>query len=83
MELAPIDIVGPVCESSDKFGVDRQLPDLRVDDLVAVLDAGAYGAAMASNYNRRALPAEVFVEGGAWRIVKRRQSVDDMLALES
>lgn len=77
------DIVGPVCESSDKFGVDRQLPELRVDDLVAVLDAGAYGAAMASNYNRRALPAEVFVEGGAWRIVKRRQSVDDMLALES
>ena len=77
------DIVGPVCESSDKFGVDREITDLRVDDLVAVLDAGAYGAAMASNYNRRALPAEVLVERGAWRIIRRRQSVDDMLALES
>ncbi len=77
------DIVGPVCESSDKFGVDREVTELRVDDLVAVLDAGAYGAAMASNYNRRALPAEVLVERGGWRVVRRRQSVDDMLALES
>lgn len=81
--LARVDIVGPVCESSDKFGVDRELADLQVDDLVAVLDAGAYGAAMASNYNRRALPAEVLVTGGAWRVARRRQTVDDMVALES
>ncbi len=80
--LVACDVVGPVCESSDTFGVDRQLPAPAVDDLMAVLDAGAYGAAMASNYNRRPLPPEVLVERGAWRVVRRRQSVDDMLATE-
>lgn len=77
------DVVGPVCESSDTFGVDRLLPAPAVDDLVAVLDTGAYGAVMASNYNRRPLPAEVLVEGSNWRIVRRRQTVDDMLAGEA
>jgi diaminopimelate decarboxylase len=76
------DIVGPVCESSDTFGVDRTLPDPQVDDLVAVLDAGAYGAVMASNYNRRPMPVEVLVEDGRWRVVRRRQTVDEMLACE-
>ncbi len=84
-QAAPIacDVVGPVCESSDTFGVDRLLPAPEVDDLVAVLDAGAYGAVMASNYNRRPLPAEVLVEAGTWRVVRRRQTVDDMLAGEA
>jgi diaminopimelate decarboxylase len=82
-EMLSCDIVGPVCESSDTFGVNRQLPGPRVDDLVAVLDAGAYGAVMANNYNRRPLPAEVLVEDGRWRVIRRRQSVDDMLACES
>ena len=50
--------------------------------LVAIRDAGAYGSAMASNYNRRPLPAEVLVDAGAWRVIRRRQTVDDMLALE-
>ena len=59
--LVACDIVGPVCESSDTFGVDRELPDPQEGDLVAVLDAGAYGAVMASNYNRRPMPAEVLV----------------------
>jgi diaminopimelate decarboxylase len=77
------DIAGPVCESSDIVGRDRRLPELAVDDLVAIRDAGAYGAAMASNYNRRPLPAEVLVEDGSWRIIRRRQTVDDLLALES
>jgi diaminopimelate decarboxylase len=77
------DVVGPVCESSDTFGVDRRLSDPRVDDLIAVLDAGAYGAVMASNYNRRPLPAEVLVEAGRWRVIRRRQTVDEMLACES
>ena len=76
------DIVGPVCESSDTFGVDRRLPDPRPGDIVAVLDAGAYGAVMSSNYNRRPQPAEVLVDAGAWRVIKRRQTVDDMLACE-
>jgi diaminopimelate decarboxylase len=76
------EIVGPVCESSDVVGRDRMLPSLAVNDLVAVLDAGAYGAAMASNYNRRPLPPEVLVDRGAWQVIRRRQTVDDMLALE-
>jgi diaminopimelate decarboxylase len=76
------EIVGPVCESSDVVGRDRTLPELRVGDLVAIRDAGAYGSVMASNYNRRPLPAEVLVDAGAWRVVRRRQTVDDMLALE-
>ncbi len=76
------DVVGPVCESSDTFGRDRPLPDPRVGDLVAILDAGAYGAVMASNYNRRPQPAEVLVDQGAWRVVRRRQTVDDQLTWE-
>jgi len=77
------EIVGPVCESSDVVGRDRTMKELRVGELVAILDAGAYGSAMASNYNRRPLPAEVLVDGGSWRVIRRRQTVDDMVALES
>ena len=55
---------------------------LEVGDLIAIHDTGAYGSAMASNYNRRPLPAEVLVEGARWRVVRRRQTVDDMLSLE-
>jgi diaminopimelate decarboxylase len=79
----PYEIVGPVCESSDVVGRDRRLPQLAVGDLVAIRDAGAYGSAMASNYNRRPQPAEALVDDGGWRVVKRRQTLDDMLALES
>jgi diaminopimelate decarboxylase len=77
-----VDVVGPLCESSDTLGSDRRLPLPRVGDLLAVLDAGAYGSAMAFNYNRRLLPPEALVERGAWRIIRRRQTIDDMLALE-
>jgi diaminopimelate decarboxylase len=77
------EIVGPVCESSDVVGRDRMLPRLEVGDLVAIRDAGAYGSAMASNYNRRPMPPEVLVDTGAWRVIRRRQTVDDMLILES
>ena len=52
-------------------------------DLFAVLDAGAYGAVMASNYNRRPMPAEVLVDGSKWSVIRRRQTIDDLLALES
>ncbi len=76
------EIVGPVCESSDVVGRDRHLPALEVGDLMAIRDAGAYGSAMASNYNRRPLPAEVLVEDGKWRTIRRRQTLDDMLSLE-
>jgi len=81
--VTPWDLVGPICESSDVFAKDRDLPELRVDDLVAVLDAGAYGAVMASNYNRRMLAPEVLVDGAEWSMIRRRQTIDDVLALES
>lgn len=77
------DLVGPLCETSDTLGADRKMPLPRVTDLLAVLDAGAYGAVMASNYNRRLLPAEALVEDGNWRIIRRRQTLDDVLALET
>ncbi len=76
------EIVGPVCESSDVVGRDRTLTRLEVGDLVAIRDCGAYGSAMASNYNRRPLPPEVLVDAGEWKLIRRRQSLDDMLVLE-
>jgi diaminopimelate decarboxylase len=78
----PTDIVGPICESTDAFGRDRPLPPVEVGDLVLIHDAGAYGAAMGSNYLRRPLPPEIMVTGGDWRVTRRRQTLDDMLALE-
>ena len=76
------EIVGPLCESSDTLGKDRTLPRPKVGELYAVLDTGAYGSVMASNYNRRLLPAEVLVEGEAARLIRRRQTLEDVLALE-
>jgi diaminopimelate decarboxylase len=81
-DLAPLDIVGPICESSDVFARERDIEPLEVDDLVAVLDAGAYGAVMASNYNRHLLAPEVLVDDGQWQVIRRRQTLDDVLALE-
>ena len=79
----PWDIVGPICESSDVFARQRMLPPLDVGDLVAILDTGAYGAVMGSNYNRRLLPPEVLVDQGRWTTIRRRQTLDDVLALET
>jgi diaminopimelate decarboxylase len=79
----PWDIVGPICESSDVFARDRSLPDMCVDDLLAILDTGAYGAVMASNYNRRMLAPEVLVDGDSWSVIRRRQTIDDVLELET
>jgi diaminopimelate decarboxylase len=73
------EIVGPVCETSDTLGRDRELPPTAVGDLLAIRDVGAYGAVMASNYNRRPAAAEVMVEGGRWRVVRRRQTISDIL----
>ena len=78
-----VDVVGPLCESSDTLGKNRVLPKPEAGDFYAVLDAGAYGSVMASNYNRRLLPVEVLVENGAWRVIRRRQTLEDVLALES
>ncbi|MBH69418.1 MAG: diaminopimelate decarboxylase [Rhodospirillaceae bacterium] len=76
------DVVGPICETSDVLGEERVMPLPEVGDLVAVMDAGAYGATMASNYNRHPLPAEVIIEKDGWRIVRRRQTIEDMLQFE-
>jgi diaminopimelate decarboxylase len=78
----PCDIVGPLCESSDILGKDRRIVRPEVDDLFAILDAGAYGSVMASNYNRRPMPAEVLVENGRHSLIRRRQTVDDLVSLE-
>jgi diaminopimelate decarboxylase len=77
-----VDVVGPVCESGDFFAHDRKLPPLEPGDLVAVLDAGAYGMAQSSNYNTRMRPAEVLVEGGKARLIRRRETMADLLAPE-
>ncbi|MEQ1758763.1 MAG: diaminopimelate decarboxylase [Vicinamibacterales bacterium] len=79
----PWDIVGPICESSDVFARQRMLGPLQVGDLMAILDAGAYGSVMGSNYNRHLLPEEVLVDAGAATVIRRRQTLDDVLALES
>ncbi|HEX9369177.1 MAG TPA: diaminopimelate decarboxylase, partial [Vicinamibacterales bacterium] len=76
------DVVGPLCESSDTLGKDRTLPRPQAGELYAILDTGAYGSVMASNYNRRLLPAEVMVEDGKARVIRRRQTIDELLSLE-
>ncbi len=76
------DIVGPICESTDTFARDRKLPPVEVGDLMLVRDVGAYGASMGSMYLRRPLPPEVLVDGDEWRVIRRRQTLDDMLRLE-
>jgi diaminopimelate decarboxylase len=77
-----VDVVGPVCETGDFFARDRELPELKPDDLVAILDAGAYGLSLSSNYNTRPRPAEVLVEGKRARLIRRRETIDDLLAAE-
>ena len=81
-EPVSCDVVGPICETSDVLGVERVMPLPEVGDLVAIMDAGAYGATMASNYNRHPLPAEVIIEKDGWRIVRRRQTIEDILQFE-
>ena len=75
------DVVGPVCESSDVLGEARRLA-VREGDLVAILSAGAYGMAMASNYNSRPRPAEVMIDAGAAREVRARETLESLFALE-
>jgi diaminopimelate decarboxylase len=76
------DIVGPVCESGDFFARDREITAVRPGDLVVILDAGAYGQCLASNYNSRPRPAEVLVEGKRARLIRRRETIKDLLSTE-
>ncbi|MEO8191985.1 MAG: diaminopimelate decarboxylase, partial [Acidobacteriota bacterium] len=76
------DVVGPICETSDFFARDRTLPASEEGDLLAILDAGAYGFAMSSNYNFRARAAEVLVQANGFEIVRRRETFEDLVRLE-
>lgn len=77
-----VDVVGPICESGDFLGKDRLLPRTQRGDLISVFTAGAYGFAMSSNYNNRPRAAEVLVEGDTFRIIRRRETLEDLVALE-
>lgn len=77
-----VDVVGAVCESSDVFGRDRRLGDLQQGDTLCLLDAGAYGFSMSSNYNLRPRPTEVLVEGDTFRIVRKAETTEDLIARE-
>lgn len=77
------DVVGPVCESGDFFARDRSIGEMRAGELAVLLDAGAYGMSLASNYNTRPRPAEILVEDGVARLIRRRETIEDLLSLES
>ena len=77
-----VDVVGPICESTDYFAKDRALPPIERGDLMAVFSVGAYGYTMSSNYNARLLCAEVLVDGDQFRIIRKRQTYEDLISLE-
>ncbi|MFD0892338.1 diaminopimelate decarboxylase [Luteolibacter ambystomatis] len=81
-ERLKVDVVGPICESGDFFCQDRELPDFQPGETVALMSAGAYGFVMASNYNTRPLPAEILVDGSTATVVRKRQTLDDLLVGE-
>jgi diaminopimelate decarboxylase len=77
--VANADLVGPVCESGDYLARDRELPDASEGEVLAIMDAGAYGFSMASNYNSRPRPAEVMVKGDSWAVVREREPTADLV----
>jgi diaminopimelate decarboxylase len=79
---AKVDVVGPICESGDFFAHDRAMPKVKAAELVLLLDAGAYGMSQASNYNTRARAAEVLVDGDKARLIRRRETLREMMAAE-
>jgi diaminopimelate decarboxylase len=76
------EVVGPICESTDRISARADLPDLAPGDLVTIMDAGAYGMVLASNYNSQPRPPEIVVEGGEARVARRRETWQDLMALE-
>jgi len=78
-----VDIVGPVCETGDFFARDRELPAVEEGDLLAILDTGAYGMSLSSNYNTRLRPAEILVSGKTPKVIRRREKLSDLLRAES
>jgi diaminopimelate decarboxylase len=76
------DVVGPICETGDFFARERKLPVVREGDLLAILDAGAYGSVLGSNYNTRGRAAEVLVDGARAKVIRRRESFEDQTRME-
>jgi diaminopimelate decarboxylase len=81
-ETETVDLVGPICESGDFLARGRELPVANEGDVLAILDAGAYGMALASNYNSRPRAAEVLIDGKLVRLIRRRETMDDLLRPE-
>ena len=81
-EFSKADVVGPICESGDYFAKERELPKTEHNDILIIKSAGAYGFTMSSNYNTRGRPAEVAIENGEDRIIRKRESFEDMISLE-
>jgi len=77
------DVVGPICETGDFFARDRELPRVGEGDLLAILDAGAYGSVLGSNYNTRGRAAEVLVDGANAKVIRRRESFENQLRMEN
>jgi len=82
-ETRTADVVGPICESGDFLAQDRRIADVKAGDLLAVMSAGAYGFAMASNYCSRLRPAEVMVKGDRFAVVRQRETYADLVDGES
>ncbi len=82
-KMETVDIVGPVCETGDFFARDRAIPAVEEGDLLAILDVGAYGMSLSSNYNTRLRPAEILVSGKTTKMIRRREKLEDLLRTES
>ncbi len=81
-EKSPADIVGPICESGDYLGKNIELPPLKEGDILAILSSGAYGFSMSSNYNTRPRCAEVAISQGKIKLIRKRETFEDLIALE-
>jgi len=81
-ERLTADVVGPLCETGDFLAQDREMPDVRAGDLLAILTVGAYGYVLASNYNTRPRPAEVLVDANKLELIRPRERVEDLMAGE-
>ncbi|MGH9530137.1 MAG: diaminopimelate decarboxylase, partial [Terriglobales bacterium] len=77
-----VDVVGPVCETGDFFARDRSLQQVHEGDLLAILDTGAYGMVLASNYNTRPRAAEILVDGRSAKIIRRQETIADLIRQE-
>lgn len=81
-DLQVVDVVGPICETGDHFAINRHLPELKGDDILAVYSCGAYAMSMASQYNSRQRPAEIIVDGDRVRVIRQREQYHDLVAHE-